>query len=237
MKTLALALVTAAVLIGPAARAQDRADGDVLYRMTLMRAAPGRQLELLQDLQEGIRSVSVPREDRRPLIIRHSQGDHWDFMVLAPVGNYRDYFAQSSALNAAAPAELVAWQEDEFVRGPDLRTFPGFFDATLYHVEMFNALATSRDALVKERQMENAYARAVGRPTNAIFVRELGASWDVFTIGAWRNWKHYAERDDLDPSKSAAAAKAAGFQSDAHIGPYLRSLINTHHDTLATPVR
>lgn len=236
MKTLVLALLAAFALTSPI-DAQERADGDILYRMTLLRAAPGRQLELLQDLQQGIRGVSAPRDDRRPLIVRHSQGDHWDFMILAPIGSYRDYFAQSSALGEAAAAELIAWQEDEFVRGPDLRAFPGFFEANLFHVEMFNALATTREALLKERHMENAYARTLGRPVNAIFVRELGASWDVFTIGAWRNWKHYAERDDVDAAKSAAAAKGAGFESDAHIGPYLRSLINTHHDTLATPVR
>ena len=29
----------------------------------------------------------------------------------------------------------------------------------------------------------------------------------------------------------------AGFQDADHIGPYLRSLIESHHDTLATPVR
>ncbi len=33
------------------------------------------------------------------------------------------------------------------------------------------------------------------------------------------------------------AAKAAGFENDDDIGPYLRSLILDHHDTLTTPVR
>ena len=33
------------------------------------------------------------------------------------------------------------------------------------------------------------------------------------------------------------AARAAGFEGDDRIGPYLRSLIQSHHDTLATPVR
>lgn len=32
-------------------------------------------------------------------------------------------------------------------------------------------------------------------------------------------------------------ARAAGFQSAAHIGPYLRMLIRSHHDTLGTAVR
>ncbi len=45
------------------------------------------------------------------------------------------------------------------------------------------------------------------------------------------------ERDDIPPDRSDAAAKAAGFPGDGAIGPYLRTLIQSHHDTLATPVR
>jgi len=36
---------------------------------------------------------------------------------------------------------------------------------------------------------------------------------------------------------SDAAAKKAGFANPDAIGPYLRSLIALHHDTLATPVK
>jgi hypothetical protein len=102
---------------------------------------------------------------------------------------------------------------------------------------MFHALADKRADLVREREMENAYLQALGRPVNAIFVRELGGSWDAFTIGAYRDWKHFAERDDIPADKAAAAARTAGFEGDDRIGPYLRSLIQSHHDTLATPVR
>ena len=47
----------------------------------------------------------------------------------------------------------------------------------------------------------------------------------------------FAERDDIPPDRSLAAARAAGFEGDDRIGPYLRSLIQSHHDTLATAVR
>jgi len=195
--------------------------GDVLYRMTLLRAAPGRLLELVAAVKG------------RGLRLRHSQGDQWDLMVLAPVAGYAE-------LGRAAPlAEpgLVAWQEDELVRGPELGRLEGFAGAGLFHVEMFVALAGRRDDLLREREMENTYLAALGRPRNAIFVRELGAAWDAFTIGAYRSWKHFAERDDISAERSAAAARAAGFEGDDRIGPYLRSLIQSHHDTLATPVR
>lgn len=195
--------------------------GDVLHRMTLLRAAPGCLLDLVAAVKG------------HGFVLRHSQGDQWDLMVLVPVAGYAEL---GRAAPVAEPA-LVAWQEDELVRGPDLARLDGFASAGLYHVEMFVALAGRRDDLVREREMENAYLAALGRPRNAIFVRELGASWDAFTVGAYRSWKHFAERDDIPPERSLAAARAAGFDGDDRIGPYLRSLIQTHHDTLATPVR
>lgn len=202
--------------------------GQVLYRMTLLRAAPGRLLEVVAELKT---------QKRDALILRHSQGDQWDLMVLAPVGSYAEHFARPAATAPLADPARLSFQEDTFVRGPELRALPGFDTGGLYHVEMFHALAGRRDELVREREMENAYLRVLGRPTNAIFVRELGGAWDAFTVGAYRSWKHFALRDDIPAERSQAAAREAGFEDADHIGPYLRSLIQSHHDTLATPVR
>jgi len=33
------------------------------------------------------------------------------------------------------------------------------------------------------------------------------------------------------------AARTAGFEDAAHIGPYLRTLISSHHDTLAVAIK
>jgi hypothetical protein len=204
--------------------------GDSLYRYSLLRAAPGRLLELVAALKPSAASPLA-----KALVLRHSQGDHWDLMVLQPVGSYAAHLKEAPAPLAAEG--LVAWQEDGFVRGPDLDALPGFREAGLFHVEMFHALPGKRAELFTEREMENAYLRGVGRPANAIFLRELGASWDCFTLGAYRGWKHYAERDDVAKDKAAAAARAAGFLSDDAVGGYLRSLILDHHDSLLTPVR
>mgnify|MGYP001574392661 CR=1 FL=1 len=231
-KPMIVFVLTAVCLTAPAAAPAQSARGDRLYRMTLLRAAPGRLLDLVQDVKSRVAANAKP-EAGRPIVLRHSQGDHWDLFVLIPTGGDPVPVDRTSL---AAP-ELVAWQQDEVVRGPDLASFPGFADANLCHIEMFVSLAGKRDELVREREMENAYARALGRPATAIFVREFGAEWDAFTIGPYRNWKHYAERDDIKPHAAAAAAKQAGFESDSQIGPYMRSLINTHHDNLVTVVK
>lgn len=219
-------LLTCALLAQAPAAAAER--GQVLYRMTLLRAAPGRLLEVVADVKAAAHGA---------LVLRHSQGDQWDLMVLAPIGSYAEHFARPESTAPLADASRLSFQEDTFVRGPDLRALPAFEGAALFHVEMFHALAGKRDELLREREMENAYLRALGRPTNAIFVREAGGAWDAFTVGAYRSWKHFAERDDIPPERSQAAARQAGFADADHIGPYLRSLIESHHDTLATLVR
>jgi hypothetical protein len=220
-----LAICLSVLLLSPSAAAQSLR-GETVYRMTLLRAAPGRLL----DLVAALRSNSALAPSAKSLLLRHAQGDHWDLMLLAP--------SEPAALLAPVADEaLVAWQEDEIVRGPDLAKLDAFSGATLFHAEMFHSLPGKRAELLKEREMENAYLHALGRPTNAIFVRGSGASWDSFTLGAYRSWKHYAERDDIPREKSAEAARTAGFQNEEQIGPYLRSLILDHHDSLLTRVK
>jgi len=219
-----LACMLAVVSAAPAA-AQTANRGDHRYRMTLVRAAPGRLVDMIE-------SVKARTAGSGAFLFRHSQGDQWDLLVLVPDGR-----SAASPRNELADPALVAWRQDETVVGPDLAARSGFAEAGLYHFEMFVALAGKRDELLREREMENVYLAEVGRPVNAIFVREFGAEWDSFTIGAYKSWTHFAERDRITPEQTAAAARKAGFESDAHIGPYMRSLIALHHDTLTTPVR
>jgi hypothetical protein len=180
--------------------------------------------------------------------MRHSQGDHWDLLLLFPMESYSAYYhsgriqAREDADRAARAlttlSPLVAWQEDIFVYGPpldDLRK--AFASGTFYHVEMMQALPGRLLDLRKEREMENAYSRELKRPENSIFVRDQGAAWDIFTIGVYRDLKHYAESVDIPVKLQEEAAKKAGFESASAIGPYLRTLIRTHHDTLAVAVK
>jgi hypothetical protein len=221
------ALLLAVFCAAPLASAQP--PPDVLYRVSLLRAAPGRLL----DLVAALRASGLAAPGARSLVLRHAQGDHWDLMALQPLASYAAHLEKGAP--AVAPAELLVWQEDVFVRGPELPA--AFREAGLYHAELFHAGAGKRAELLKERAMENAYLRALGRPENALFVRELGGSWDCFTLGAYKGWKHYAEREDIPREKSQAAAVSAGFSGEEQISPYLRSLILDHHDSLLTPVR
>ena len=248
MKKLALPrlMLSAGILLlmAPAAIGQDAPQ---LYKTTLVQAAPGKIGELISLYKKRFASdarIAAPA----PMWMRHSQGDQWDLLLLTPVGSYLDYYSPERIATRQQSerserwreqfAALIAWQEDVYVYGPPMEELRKAFAAGgFFHVEMFVALAGKHAELRRQREMENAYLKSLGRPQNFIFVRDQGAAWDLFTIGIYRDLKHYAESADLPQEKQEAAAKAAGFSSASDIGPYLRTLIRTHHDTLCGPVK
>jgi hypothetical protein len=216
-----------------------------LYKTKLVQAAPGRLLELIE-LHKALLTEYRSAGDEQPLMMRHSQGDRWDLLLLIPMKSYADYYSPERVSKRDQTLKerqdkldsLIAWQEDVFVYGPPLPEIQkAFASSAFFHVEMFDALAGKQQELFKEREMENAYLKALKRPENLIFVRDQGASWDLFTIGPYRDLKHFAESAGIPETDQEAAAKAAGFEAANRIGPYLRTLISLHHDTLAVSVR
>lgn len=247
-------ILASVIFVSSLAVAQEPAQ-PFLYRASLVQAAPGKLLELIDLYKARAAQESAGKSTNAdgapiaaPLWMRHSQGDRWDLLLLTPMGSYPEYFRpeaiasrrqieQASGWEARRKAN-VAWEEDVFVFGPPVASLrKAFAGSGFFHVEMFRALAGQRGELLKEREMENAYARAVQQPDNFIFVRDQGASWDVFTIGCFRDLKHYAQSADVPREAAESAAKAAGFESAAAIGPYLRRFIADHHDTLAVAIR
>src|SRR5438034_1664043 len=223
-----------------------------LYRFVLIQAAPGRLLELI-DLYRKRLPVMAAGGDELPFIVRHAQGDRWDLLVIYPSGSFTEYYSaermrrRESAASASGVTgeqfarqfyDLVSWHEDVYVEGPPLAAFRDYVkDAGLVHLEMFQALAGKRDLLIEERRMESRFNRERSRPEALLFTHEQGAAWDVITLDAFRNWRHYAESETIPQDVNDAAAKKAGFANADAISPYLRSLIALHHDTLATVVK
>ena len=217
---------------------------DYLYRASMVQAAPGKLLEVIDQYKQIQRDM--PASGDEPFLwFRHSQGYRWDLLLLFPMRSYAEYYSPAritkrekltTALRGLQPS--IAWQEDVFVYGPSPDELHKSFDSSgLFHLEIFQALPGMLPDLHKEREMENAYAAALGEPTNFIFTRDAGASWNLFTIGCFRNLRHYAESEIVPKDKQEQAAKAAGFASPGEIGAYLRRFIAVHHDTLGVAIR
>lgn len=223
-----------------------------LYKATFVRGAPGKLLDLI-DLYKNRMPVYDAAGDERPFWWRHTQGDQWDLMLLFPMKSYTEYYSpervnqrQKAADNSSLSQKgfdsefqaCSAWHEDIFVKGPPLeKVKKEFKDTAYYHIEIFIALPGKHEELYKEREMENAYQMAIGRPWNMIFTRDQGAAWDIFTLGCYRNLLHWAGSEDIPKEKREAAARAAGFESPAAIGPYMRTLIFMHRDTMGVAVK
>lgn len=228
------------------------AEPATLYKTTFVRAAPGKLLDLISLYKERM-AASDASGDERPFWWRHTQGDQWDLMLLFPMGSYSEYYSSERAArrkkaagaSSLSPEEFMrklnacsAWREDIFVLGPPLESVRKAFDGTAYyHIEIFIALPGKQEELFKEREMENIYQVATGRPENMIFVRDQGAAWDLFTLGCYRDLLHWASSPDISKEKRAAAARQAGFSDPDEIGPYMRTLIDMHRDTMGVAIK
>ena len=213
------------------------------YKVSLFRAAPGELLPLIDDLKNKVLEYRQKGGDQ-PFIVRHSQGDQWDFMVYEHIEDYQKYYASSSKLyEVFTPAfgddfyKLVAFHESFYATGPDYKSVAQMFDqSSFFHVELFVALPGKQTELLKQRNMENVYLKEIGRGENLIFTVDQGSQWDCFTLGGYRDIKHFAESADIAEEVEEKAALKAGFKGVNDISPYLRSLIAMHHDTLGGKV-
>jgi len=242
----AAALFVMAGTLGSPGDAAGQTEGEYLYNVTMLRAAPGH----FADLIEALETDSALREeagDLAPFWIRHSQGDQWDFMLIYPMGDPVEFFegardARREAVWESARGQEVAgrlgrftaYREEWFARSiPVEEMARRFAGMGLFHVEIFAGLPGRRAELLDQRRMENRYYEHLDRQLNVLFVREAGPNWDAMTIGFHENLEAFATGGArYTEEEQNEAAMAAGFEDVGQIGPYLRSLLSYHRDTL-----
>ncbi|MBV1910791.1 MAG: hypothetical protein KUG78_15945 [Kangiellaceae bacterium] len=195
------------------------------YRITLLRATPGGLSQLI-DSTKQYKSIQQDRVS----IMRHSQGDHWDILLLEPAGDspltHRDFGAIVDFQHTFLAQSNTDWHS--------LTNLESKSD--LFHIEMFHAKNGKTQELLKQRAMENDYLTLTQRAPNIIFETLFGSDVDSFTIGYYTDMPAFASMPDLASEVFSKAALKAGFKSRDDIGLYLRELIVSHHDTLATKV-
>lgn len=216
--------------------------GQSLYKVSLFRAAPGELLALIEDVKERAKDYQQ-KGGETPFIVRHSQGDQWDLMVYEHIGSYQSYFEKVDLSQIFTPSygddfySLVSFHETIDSTGPEYSVVQKMFaEYSFFHIEMFVALPGKQKELLAQRKMENEYLKEIERPENLIFTVAQGAHWDCFTLGGYRDIKHFAESADIPLEEEEKAAIKAGFKGVMDISPYLRSLIDMHHDTLGRKV-
>jgi len=196
------------------------------FQVSLIRAAPGNLEQLIEQ------SKNLKQAEKGELIImRHSQGDHWDLMLLSP---YSGKFRKSSMFGELADFHHSFIAKSKWSWNQVKKRSSG---TGLFHIEMFQAQHGKYAQLLKQRQMENEYYFATQREGNIIFETVFGSDTDVFTVGFYPNLKAFATDPDLSTEVFEKAAKDAGFKARADIGFYLRLFLVGHQDTLASQVK
>lgn len=227
----------------------DELEGNYLYKVTTARAATGSLSDLLDWIEE-LKATDYFRDsgEPAPLVMRHSQGDQWDLLIITPMHSWGTYYesaaikrrqdaVQSFADLLAEGKAIIAFAEDHFAYGPSFASIQKAFDEnSFFHIEMFEAAAGKSAELLEQRRMENAYLASTGQTENMIFHRAAGSDIDVFTIGFHQSLEAFAAPAKVTNEQKDVAAKSAGFKGLADISFYLRSLISGHHDTLAVKV-
>ncbi len=209
------------------------------YWVTQYRAAPGKFPALL----ELVKSTDWSKMgEPRPIMMRHSQGNHWDLMLLgqhtanctknAACEKAMSNFSEKTNVLADFELSFLATSPTSWAQLSELNTDSGF-----YHIEMFQAAAGKHKALDRQRHIENDYIEKIGQQANAVFNVTFGSDMDIFTIGFYRDMAHFAESPDLTNEEFEVAAIEAGFKNRADISFHLRELIVGHQDTLAVKVK
>jgi len=193
------------------------------YRITLLRSAPGTFEKLIEDVKNY--------GSKTPLLtLRHSQGDHWDLMLIEPARSHptrmHDFRALADFQHSFLTESISEW--NALVAKSKI--------SELYHIEMFQAIHGKVEKLYQERKMENQYLRATQQVDNDIFVTTFGTDMDMFTLGFHENLSSFAASPDLTKEAFEKAAVDSGFKNRADLSFYLRSLLLSHHDTLATKI-
>ena len=242
------AILVFSLLTLPSALAQELS-GDYLYKVSTIRAATG-ELSGLLDWIAALKESDYfeMANEHPPFVMRHSQGDQWDLLIITPMKSWMSYYSEAAAgardeamaahTEVLAPGyDLIAFDEDQFAYGPSLDAVKAAYEANdFYHVEMFEAAPGKAGELFAQRRMENNYLSSTGQTPNMIFRRAAGSDVDVFTIGFHKSLEAFAAPASATDEEKEAAAIAAGFKGRADISFYLRSLLSGHHDTLAVKV-
>lgn len=193
------------------------------YHITLLRAAPGELGDLLDHVKKQKKEAQGDM-----IIMRHSQGDHWDLMILAPFeapemynyGKWVDFQHDFMAESEISWGQLL--ERDS--------------NSGLYHVEMFRAAKGLEEELLEQRRMENIWYREIGKGENVIFTTMFGSDVDNLTVGFYKDMMHFATEPNLSDEEINEGAKKAGFESSSTVGLYLRKFLVGHNDTIATKV-
>jgi hypothetical protein len=165
------------------------------------------------------------------LVLRHQEGDSWDYAVIQHMGT-------TATVDAARPApspsvrDLSDWHNDTFVNGPSWAEFTkamGIDEAadksktagSVYVISVYRPAAGHREQL--EKMLGEPPASGDTSSGNVLMQHLEGGPWTFLTIARYNSWQEYGTNES---NSVAQTSKGQGgwFQ--------LREHASFHNDTL-----
>lgn len=227
MRTIVTTLVVSAgLLAATAASAQTTPSTETdVYHVHFTKSAPGQAAAHAKALMTPDSSSSMPEHF---VVLRHQEGDDWDFVVIQHMGAKAEVTATASS--AAGTPALAAWHTDSFVSGPSWGDFTkqmgigGSAGASnqVYIVGVQRAVAGHRAQLLESLSAAGSPSKV--QTGNVILQHLEGGDWNFLTITRYDSWQDFG----TDRAAAAAADKGiAGGWAD------IRQHSAFHRDTIA----
>jgi hypothetical protein len=198
-----------------------------LYHVHFANAATGKAKELADELRKP--GPDSPMPDHM-IVLRHEDGDSWDYCVISHLGTK----ATIEADRAAAPSSLMALyasHTDTFASGPSWTEFAkqlGLDDAakskaSAFVVSIYRPVSGQREALDKflNEPPDRTTDSYVGRVT---LQHMEGAAWTFLTVQRWNTWADYGKDNIASIAQMGRNQQGGWFK--------LRDLASFHTDTL-----
>ena len=214
-----VAATTASAQNTPAAAGTD------VYHVHFVKAAPGQAGALGKSLMVPDKTLSMPDHF---VVLRHQEGDDWDYVVIQHYGPKAEVTATRPALPDAQRA-LNAWHDDTFVSGPSWAEFTKAMgiggsaapSSMVYILGVHRAVAGHREELLKSLSAPGAASKI--ETGNIVLSHLEGGSWTFATITRYNSWQDLGS----DRAAAASAGDAAGGWAD------IRQHSAFHRDTIA----
>ena len=198
-----------------------------VYHVHFTKAAIGKAAQLGDWLKTPDPKAPMPEHF---LVLRHQDGDAWDYVVITHLGPK----ASVEAAGRAVPPDkrdLSAWHTDTFVNGPSWDEFSKAMGIDSDSASKTSGSAYSvsyyRPAPGHREQLEKMLSESAG-PTdttagNVLMQHLEGAAWTFLTISRYNSWDDFAKGE----AKSVA-------QTGKKDSPWsrLRDHTDFHTDTL-----
>jgi hypothetical protein len=192
--------------------------GTDVYHVHFTKAAPGQAVALGKALIVPDKTTAMPEHF---VVLRHQEGDDWDYLVIQHLGQKATVDAAPAGPNAAR--DLRAWHTDTFVSGPAWPEFAkqmGLESSnTVYTVGVHRTLPGHREDLLKSLSQPSPSKVQTG---NVVLQHLEGADWTFLTVTRYNSWQDFA----TDRSSAIAAADQGGWAE-------IRQHSAFHRDTVA----